>query len=98
MFAATPVFLHQPGIGKLQLGILIEKLHVGVRGCGIEIEVVFLYVFSVVTFISSEPEQTFFQDGIVAVPKGQSKADQLMPIANAAQAVLPPTVGPRSRM
>src|SRR6516162_8706365 len=98
VFAATAVLFHEPGIGKLALWILIEKLHVRVGGRGVEIEVILLYILTMIAFSSSESEQTLLQNRILAVPQGQGKADQLMTIANAAQAVLTPAISSRARV
>src|SRR6516162_11868503 len=98
MSAPTAVFFHQPVIGKLQLRILVKKPHVRVGGRGIEIEVILLYIFAVIAFISCEPEKTLLQDRILAVPQGQSKADQLMTITDTAKPIFAPTICPRARM
>ena len=49
--------------------ILVQILHVGVRRCAIEIEVVFLDVLAVIPLIAGQPEQTLLQDGITFVPE-----------------------------
>jgi hypothetical protein len=48
--AATPlILLDEPRVGKLSLGILIETLHIGVGRRRVEIEVVVLDVFTVIS-------------------------------------------------
>src|SRR4051812_21467815 len=47
-----------------------------------------------IAFAVGEPEQTFFQDGIPFIPEGQSKAQPLLVIADAAQAIFAPPVSP----
>src|SRR5262249_57866261 len=42
--AATPVFFGQPLVRKLGLRVFVEKLHVAVRPCRIDIEVLFFYI------------------------------------------------------
>ena len=48
--------------------VLVEVLHVGVGGSVIEVEVVLLDVFAVVSFSGGEAEGSFLQNGILAVP------------------------------
>ena len=55
--------------------ILVQILHVGVRRCAIEIEVVFLDVLAVIPLIAGQPEQPLLQDGITFVPERECKAD-----------------------
>src|SRR5438045_9051656 len=62
------------------------------RRSAIQVEVVFLYVFSVIAFVPGKPEQPFFQDGIPLVPQGNSKAKHLVPVADSAQTILVPPI------
>jgi hypothetical protein len=80
------------------LRVLVEKLHVRVGRCRVEIKVILLDVFAVIAFVAREPEEPFFEDRILAVPKRQGKADVLVAIANAADAVFTPTVSAAARV
>src|SRR5262245_3740603 len=57
IFAATPILLHQPGVGKLALRVLVQGLHVGVSRRRVEIVVALLYVFAMVALGTREAEQ-----------------------------------------
>ena len=50
----------------------------------IEIEVIVFDVFAMVPFIAREAEQPFLQNRITSVPEGDSEADILVTIGNAA--------------
>ena len=64
------------GIGRL--GILVEIFHVGVGRRAVEVEVIFLHVLAVVAFAVAESKQPLFEDGIVAIPECQGKAEDLV--------------------
>ncbi len=52
--AAPLVFLDEACVRKFRLRILVERLQVGVRGRGIQIEVALLAVFAVIAFVARE--------------------------------------------
>src|SRR6516162_344118 len=62
----------------------------------VQIVVVLLDVLTVVALTAGQAKQPLFEDRIAAVPEGQSEAEILVPVADAGQAVLVPTVGPRA--
>src|SRR5271166_2349539 len=77
-FAPT-VFLHQIRIRKRPMRILVEGLHVAVGGSIIQIEVILLHVFPVISFAVSEPEKAFLQNRSLPFQSAsakQSKAKQ----------------------
>src|SRR5690349_19051282 len=94
--AAPPVLSHKPPIGERNLGVLVDVAQPRVAGCGIQIEVVFLYVLAPVALVARQAEGALFQDGVAAVPQGQCEAEPLLLVADAAQAVLAPAVGSRA--
>lgn len=56
------VFFHQPAVRKLSLWILVQSLHVGVRGSRIQIEVIFLDVLAVISLEGSRRgHQTYYR-------------------------------------
>src|SRR5205085_6958023 len=59
--------------------------------------VTLLYVLAVIPFAVGEPEQPFFQDGVAPVPERHRKAQPLLVIADAEQAVFAPPVGAAAR-
>ncbi len=73
VLAAPSVLLQQQRIGKFLLRILVEILHVRVRRRAVEIEVVLLDVFAVITFASSQAKQPLFEYRIPAVPQRQRR-------------------------
>ncbi len=93
---ASPVFFHQLPVGKFRLGILVEILHVRVRGRGVEVEVILLHVLAVIALVAGQAENPLFQDGIALVPQRQGETDVLLPVADASQAVFVPAVGART--
>src|SRR5688500_2675150 len=64
----------------------------------IEVEVVLLDVLAVIPFAVRQTEQPFLQDRVLAVPERQRKAQLLLVIGDAGQAVLAPAVGARARL
>src|ERR1700750_2500092 len=79
-----------------RLRILVQILHVGMRGRTVEVEVVLLYVFSVVALAIRQAEQTFFENGVFAIPKGDAEAQQLHIVADAGETIFTPVIGARS--
>ena len=82
------------GIGPLR--VLIQVLHVRVRGRAVQVEVIFLDVLAVVAFRIDESEEALFQDGIFPVPQCQGEAQQLLVITDTCKTVFPPAIGPRA--
>jgi hypothetical protein len=85
--------MDEPLIGKLPLGILVERLGVGGGGGGVEEEVLLLDILAVIPLGAGEPEEPLLEDGIAAVPQRQREADAALTVADPQQAVLPPAVG-----
>ena len=93
-FAAATILFDKPAVGKLALRILIQRLHVGMRGRRIEIVVALLYILAMIALRAGETEEPFLEDWVAAVPECQREAEPALAIANAQQAVLAPAVGP----
>ena len=93
---ATTVRLHQVGVGKGRLRVLVEVLHVRVGRRAVEVEVVFLDVLAVVPFAVGQAEEPFLQERVLPVPQGQREAQALLVIGNAGQPVFAPAVGARA--
>src|SRR5262249_32934455 len=70
--------------------------HVRVGGRGIQIEIVFLNVLSVVALIPGEAEEPLFENRIASVPERDGEADVLVAVADSGDAVLTPAVGSRA--
>ena len=92
--AAPPVFFDQLRIRESPLGILVERLEIGVRGRRVQVVVALLDVLAVVAFAVGQAEQPLLQDRVVAVPQRQGETQDLLIVADAVQAVLTPAVGP----
>ena len=73
--------------------VLVQELHVGVRRRAVEVEVILLHIFTVIPFIASEPEDALLEDRVLLVPKGETKTDVLVAVADGCEAVFIPTVG-----
>ena len=83
-------------IGKGRLGVLVEVLHVGVGRRAVEVEVVLLHILAVVRLAVGQTEEPLLENGVLAVPEGESKAEALLVVGNAGDAVLAPAVGARA--
>ena len=95
---SVPVRVDEVAIGKLALRVLVQILHVRVRGCAVDVEVVLLHVFAVVALVVREPEQALFQDRIPPVPQRHGEAEALLVVAQPPEPVLAPPVGARPRL
>ena len=95
---APAIGLHQIAVGECGLRILIQIFHVRMGRRRVEVEVVLLDILPVVALAVGEPEQTFFQDRILAVPQRRRKTQDLMVVAEAAEPVLAPMIGARARL
>jgi hypothetical protein len=93
LWSSCPVSFHQLRVRKSFVRVLIKVLEVGVTRCGVEIVVVFLDVLTVVALVGGEAEHSFFENGVVSVPKGQAKIEDLIAVAVARQPILAPSVG-----
>src|SRR5207244_1238053 len=98
MLVAAAVLLDQPRVGKFSLRVLVQVLHVGMRGRRVEIEVVFFDVLAVIPLAARQPEGPLFEDRISTVPQRNGKANELAPIADAGQPIFIPPVGLGPRM
>ena len=88
------VGVHQVAIGELPLRILVQVLHVGVRGSAVHVEVVLLHILAVVALAVGEPEQALFQDGIALVPQRHGKTKALLVVGDPSDSVFSPPVRP----
>ena len=91
-----PVRFHQVPVRELPLRILVEVLHVRVRGRRVEVEVVLLDVLAVVPLAVGEPEEALLEDGVALVPEGEGKAEALLVVGDPAEAILAPAIGARA--
>ena len=89
---SAPVRLDQVPVGILPLRVLVEILHVRVRGRAVDVEVVLLDVLAVIRLVVGEPEQALFQNRIPLVPQGQGKAELLLVVGKSPEPVLAPPV------
>jgi len=69
--AVAPVVrLQQVGVGKDQLGIFVEILHVGASRSIVKVKVLLLDVFAVVAFAVGQSEESLPKDWVPSVPEG----------------------------
>src|SRR5262249_33914280 len=92
---ATFVRFHQIQVREFALGILVEVLHVGVRGRTVDIEVVLFDVFAVVALAVGKPEKALLQNGIPLVPQGERETEPLAVVGYPGDAVFSPSISPR---
>ena len=64
-------------------------------GGGVQVVVQLLAVFPVVPLRTCQPKQPFLQDGVLAVPQGQRKAEATLTVSDTQETILSPAVGPR---
>jgi len=64
----------------------------------VEVEIIFLYILPVIAFGIGQPEQPLFENRVLAIPQGKSKAQPLVVITETGEAVLTPMIGARSRL
>jgi hypothetical protein len=88
-----PAGLHEIEIWVSFLRVLVQILHVGMRRCAVEIEVVLLDVLAVVALAVGETEEALLQNRIATVPQCDREAKPLVVIAEPRQAVLAPAIG-----
>jgi hypothetical protein len=92
------VFLADLGVGILRVGILVERLGVGMGGGGIEVVVTFLHVLAVVALVAAEAEEALLEDGVLAVPERGGETQAALAVGPALEAVLAPAVGAAARV
>ena len=96
--SAPLVLVEQARVGKLSLRILVQALHVGVRGRGIQVVVALLDIFAVIALVAAQAEEALFEDGIAPIPERERETQALMVVADAGDAVLAPAVGAQVRV
>src|SRR4029079_1354471 len=84
----APVLLDQAAVRELGLGVLVERLEVGVGRGRVEVEVALLDVLAVVPLVAREAEEALLEDGVAAIPQRQREAQPALPVADAEQSVL----------
>src|SRR5262249_28023616 len=90
--------LYELFLWKSGLRIFVQEFHVRMSRRRIEIEVILLYVLSVVALRPGQSEQPLLQKRIATVPQRDGETDQLMPVADAGDAIFVPSVSPRPRV
>lgn len=93
---AVHILLHKIFVRITLLRVLVEKLHVRVRRRRIQVVIEFLDIFAVITLVASYAEEAFLENGVLAVPKRQRKAETLVIIRYAGDTVLAPAVRTRT--
>src|ERR1700722_8706576 len=95
--ATTPSVRFDEVVVRIRrLWIFVEQLHVGMCGRRIEIEVILLHVLPVMSLTVRQPEHPLLEDWILAVQQSEGKAQVLLLVADAGDAVLAQVIGPRS--
>ncbi len=75
------------------LRIFVQQFHKRVCGCGIEIEVVLLYVFSMIALAVRQSEHSLLEDRVPAVPESDGKTQTLLLVADAGDTIFAPMIG-----
>jgi len=79
-------------VGKRRLGVTVKRLEVGVGGGGIEVGVLFLNIFAVISLLIGQTEKAFLQVRVAFIPKSQCKTEASFPVGEAQQSILPPAI------
>ena len=93
-----PIRRHEIVVGISGLRVLVEVPHVGVGRRIVDVEVVLLYVLTVVPLGVGEAEHALLQDWILAVPHCERHAQVLLVVADPGYSVLTPAVGARASL
>ena len=93
VLVAPAVLFHQLRVGKCGLRVLVQVLHVGVRGRAVQVVVALLDVLAMIALVAGQAEEAFFQDRIAAVPQRDGEADVLVAVADARDAIFIPAIG-----
>src|SRR4051812_16901857 len=64
-------------------------------GGAIEVKIIFLDVFAVITLAVGQPKQPLLEDRVLAVPQRDRKAQKLPVVTVTSQPILAPVVGAR---
>ena len=56
-------------------------------------EVILLHIFTVISFVACQAEETFLEDRIGLVPECKTKTDELMAVTDSGKAILIPAIG-----
>jgi hypothetical protein len=96
--APAAVLVDQLRVGERRVRVAVEIAHEGMRRRAVQMEVVLLDVFAVVAFVAVQAKEPLLQDRIPAVPERERKADPLMAVGNAGEAIFVPAVGARARV
>src|SRR5213078_5041031 len=90
--AALARLVGDPRVRVRDMRILVERLEVRRRRSRVEVVVELLAVLAVVALGPGEAEQTLLQDRIAAVPDRRRHADAALAVAQAQEAVFPPSI------
>jgi hypothetical protein len=90
--SAAPIFLNEKGIGILRLGVFIEIAKVTMTGGGVQVEIGFLDIFSMIPLISCQAKGPFLEDRVATIPQGKGEAETLFLIADPSQTVFVPAI------
>ena len=97
LFTGTPaVCLHQIVVWERPLRIFVQILHVGMRWSAIQVEIILFYVLAVVALTVGQAKHPLFEYGIYPIPQRQAKTKLLAVIRDSSQAILAPTISPRT--
>ena len=89
-----PIRLEEVPVRELALRVLVEVLHVRVGRRRVDVEVVLLDVLAVVPLAVGQAEEALLQDRVPLVPQREREAETLLVVADPAEAVLAPAIGP----
>ncbi len=68
------------------------------RRRGVELVVQLLDVLAVVAFAVGQPEESLFEDRVLAVPKREAQAEPLLVVTETGDSILAPAIGPTTGM
>ena len=96
--AASGTLLAQVRVRILRMRVAVEPLHPTVRRSAVDRPEVLLDVLAVIPLLVGQPEESFLQNRILAIPQGEREIQETESIADSTDSVLTPAVGTLVRL
>src|SRR5579884_1215384 len=90
--SSSPILSHQIIIGEGALRILIERLHIRMGWSIIQIVIIFFDILSVIALWTTQTKEPLLENGVSAIPQAESETEAALPITDAQQTILAPTI------
>src|SRR5207249_1535182 len=98
VFPAPRIFLDELLIRKLRLRVFVERLRVGMRRRGVEVEILLFHILAVISLRIAQTKKALFQNRVATIPKRQRKTKSALAVAPAEQAIFAPAIRAATRV